>query len=96
SLHNHPFSHFISVSGYPPLLNELHAPFNVSALANEKLLMINGGRDRLYPAERVNAFAQRMKTAGVPLAFRMHPKEGHGFDYRQEETSVIADFINLN
>ncbi|MGM0444492.1 MAG: hypothetical protein ACQEQV_09915, partial [Fibrobacterota bacterium] len=33
SLHNHPFSHFISVSGYPPLLNELHAPFNVSALA---------------------------------------------------------------
>jgi dienelactone hydrolase len=46
-------------------------------LRNCPLRIVNGGRDRLYPAAGVVPFVELMERAGVDIDFQVYPEAGH-------------------
>jgi dienelactone hydrolase len=46
-------------------------------LRNCPMRIVNGGRDRLYPAANVAPFIDLMEQAGVPLTWQVYPEAGH-------------------
>jgi acetyl esterase/lipase len=70
-----PFNAFIMVLGNQGLaLNERLFPNN---LRNKPMFVVNGGKDPLYPTEKVDSYIDHMKRNGVAIDYRPQPEAGH-------------------
>ena len=75
------FSACLPLNGHPSVLANpemgVEGDLFASNLVNCPLYVVNGGRDRLYPAAGVSPFIEMMKAAGVPVTFTIYPDAGH-------------------
>ena len=65
----------------------------IGNLVNCPMYLVNGGRDRLYPADSVAAFVDMMKRAGVPIVFQVYPEAGHDTSWWPTERSQYEAFL---
>ncbi len=96
SQRKHPFSAFISISGFGGLLPRLGFVLNYSQLKKTPIYMIDGGQDHLYPLQRVKQFTNLLKANKSLLKTSFHPLEGHGFTYKNREIVNILTFLQSN
>jgi pimeloyl-ACP methyl ester carboxylesterase len=62
-------------------------------LANCPLYIVNGGKDRLYPAASVAPMVDLFKRAGVPLRWQVHPDGEHNVNWWPEERPRVDAFL---
>ena len=62
-------------------------------LANCPLHIVNGGRDRLYPAASVEPFIDMFKHGGIPLVWQVYPEANHDTSWWPEERSKYETFL---
>jgi poly(3-hydroxybutyrate) depolymerase len=62
-------------------------------LANCPLRVVNGGRDRLYPAASVAPIIEMFKRTGATLQFQVYPEAGHDVSWWPEERSRFEAFL---
>jgi hypothetical protein len=62
-------------------------------LANCPLRVVNGGRDRLYPAASVMPVITMLQRGGVPVDFQVYPDAGHDVSWWPEERSRYEGFL---
>lgn len=62
-------------------------------LANCPLYIVNGGRDRLYPASSVAPFIDMFKRGGFPLTWQVHPDGEHNVAWWPSERPRIDAFL---
>jgi dienelactone hydrolase len=65
----------------------------VGNLVNCPMYLVNGGRDRLYPASSVAPFVDMMKRAGVPIVFQVYPDAGHDTSWWPNERRRFEAFV---
>ena len=91
-----PWAGFILLIGHPVVLansaSAVDADLYATNLRNKPLFIVNGGRDRLYPAASVVPFLRLFQDAGVFLDFRPKPEAGHTTDWWDEEAEAMAAF----
>ncbi|MXY26383.1 MAG: PDZ domain-containing protein [Acidobacteria bacterium] len=92
-----PWAGFILLIGHPVVLanpaSEVDADLHVTNLRNKPLFVVNGGRDRLYPAATVIPFMRLFQDAGVFLDFRARPEAGHNTDWWDDEAEAMTAFM---
>jgi len=62
-------------------------------LANCPLYIVNGGKDRLYPAASVAPMVDLFKRAGVPLTWQVYPEGEHNVSWWSEERPRVDAFL---
>ncbi len=62
-------------------------------LVNCPLYLVNGGRDRLYPAASVAPFVEMMKGAGLNPVFNVYPEAGHDTSWWPVERAKFEAFV---
>jgi dienelactone hydrolase len=62
-------------------------------LVNCPMHIVNGGRDRLYPAASVAPLIEMFRRGGVPLEFQVYPDAGHDVSWWPEERARYEGFL---
>jgi poly(3-hydroxybutyrate) depolymerase len=62
-------------------------------LANCPLRIVNGGRDRLYPAASVVPIIEMFKRTGATMQFQVYPEAGHDVSWWPEERARFDAFL---
>jgi len=62
-------------------------------LASCPLRIVNGGRDRLYPAASVAPLVEMFKHGGIPLEFQVYEAAGHDTSWWPEERARFEAFL---
>ncbi len=62
-------------------------------LINCPMHIVNGGRDRLYPAASVAPLIDMFRQGGVPLEFQVYPEAGHDVSWWPEERPRYEAFL---
>jgi poly(3-hydroxybutyrate) depolymerase len=62
-------------------------------MANCPLYIVNGGRDRLYPAASVSPLIDMLKKGGVPLVWQVYPEAGHDVSWWPTERPRYESFL---
>lgn len=62
-------------------------------LANCPLYIVNGGKDRLYPAASVSPIIDLFKRAAVPLTWQVYPDGEHNVNWWPEERPRVQAFL---
>jgi dienelactone hydrolase len=62
-------------------------------MANCPLRVVNGGRDRLYPARSVAPLVDMFKRGGIPLSFQVYEEAGHDTSWWPEERPKYEAFL---
>jgi len=62
-------------------------------MANCPLYIVNGGRDRLYPAASVAPLIEMLEKGGVPLVWQVHPEAGHDVSWWPVERPRYEAFL---
>lgn len=87
----------LPLNGHPSVLNnpEVGADGDLflSNLVNCPLYLVNGGKDRLYPAASVQPWVETMKRAGAPVIFNVYPDAGHDTSWWPEERADYEAFL---
>lgn len=63
-------------------------------LRDQKFLVINGGRDPLYPAAAVEPYLATFREFGATIGFRVHPEGGHDLAWWPADNDLIEDFMD--
>ena len=62
-------------------------------LANCPMYLVNGGRDRLYPAASVAPFVEMIRRAGASVEFHVHPEAGHDTSWWPVERPLYEKYL---
>lgn len=62
-------------------------------LVNRPFYIVNGERDRLYPAQHVATHVEAFKQLGVPLVFRPQANAGHDTSWWPYERSLYEQWV---
>ena len=62
-------------------------------LVNCPLYLVNGGKDRLYPAASVAPLVEMMKRGGIPVLFTVYPDAGHDTSWWPVERPKYEAFL---
>ena len=62
-------------------------------LANCPMYLVNGGRDRLYPAASVAPFVELIRRAGASVEFHVHPEAGHDTSWWSVERPLYERYL---
>src|SRR5207249_10296895 len=71
-------------------LNEHLFPNN---LRNKPLFVVNGGRDPLYPTEKVAPYIEHMKSNGVQIEYLPQPEAGHDITWWPSVRPAFNRFV---
>ena len=92
-----PWASFLPFIGHPAVLANqslgVDGTMYARNLLDQPFFIVNGGRDRLYPAERVLPYVDLFQRAGAEVEFRPHPEAGHDTSWWPVETANIAAFV---
>lgn len=64
-----------------------------SNLTNCPLHIVNGGKDRLYPAASVQPFIDMFRKGGIPLVWEVYPEANHDTSWWPEERAKYESFL---
>jgi poly(3-hydroxybutyrate) depolymerase len=92
-----PWAACIPLNGHPSVLanpdvgadGQLYA----SNMANCPLRIVNGGRDRLYPAASVRPLIEMFRRGGIPLEFQVYEEAGHDTSWWPDERVSYHAFL---
>ena len=92
-----PWAGFLTFIGHPAVLanpstgvdGEMHVP----NLRGKPFFVVNGARDRLYPAAVVEPYVRLFAEAGIEVEFRPQPDGGHDLDWWDAEVDRVEAFI---
>jgi poly(3-hydroxybutyrate) depolymerase len=92
-----PWAACLPLNGHPSVLanpdvgadGELFA----SNMASCPLYIVNGGRDRLYPAASVAPLIDMLEKGRVPLVWQVHPEAGHDVSWWPVERPRYEAFL---
>ena len=92
-----PWAACIPLNGHPSVIanpdtgadGQLYA----GNLANCPLRIVNGGRDRLYPAASVAPIIEMFKRTGATMQFQVYPEAGHDVSWWPEERARFESFL---
>ena len=62
-------------------------------MANCPWRIVNGGRDRLYPAASVEPLIAMFRRGGIPLDFQVYPEAGHDTSWWPQERAKNEAFL---
>lgn len=62
-------------------------------MANCPWRIVNGGRDRLYPAASVEPLIAMFRRGGIPLDFQVYPEAGHDTSWWPQERPKYEAFL---
>ncbi|MCG8468282.1 MAG: hypothetical protein MJB57_08740, partial [Gemmatimonadetes bacterium] len=92
-----PWASFLPFIGHPAVLSsprlDVDGQMYVSNLRNRPLMIVNGGRDRLYPTRSIDPFVGLFRTHGVELVYRPQPEAGHDMTWLPDEAARIDSFL---
>tara|TARA_B100001123_G_scaffold447857_1_gene606758 strand:+ start:13090 stop:14745 length:1656 start_codon:yes stop_codon:yes gene_type:complete len=84
--------------GHPAVLGNprsaVDGEMHVVNLRGKPFFVVNGARDRLYPASIVEPYMQLFKEAGINVDFIPKPDAGHDLSWLDEEDRNIETFIS--
>ena len=87
----------LALNGHPLVLaNEqvgADQQLYMTNLANCPMYLVNGGRDRLYPAASVAPFVDTMEHAGASVEFHVHPEAGHDTSWWPVERPLYEQYL---
>lgn len=87
----------LPLNGHPSVLGNpdtgADGSLFIGNLVNCPLYLVNGGRDRLYPAASVAPFVDVMKRAGIDLLFNVYPEAGHDTSWWPVERAKFETFV---
>jgi hypothetical protein len=92
-----PWSACLPLNGQPLVIanpatgadGELYA----TNLVNCPLHAVNGGRDRLYPADSVKPIIDMFRAGGIPILWQVFPDADHNTSWWPDEKSRYMDFV---
>ena len=89
---------FLAFNGHPLVLanEDIDGQVYVPNLRNKPVLVINGGRDPLYPADSLVPLIRLFLEAGAPVDFRPQLEAGHDLSWFPQESASIDRFIDMN
>lgn len=92
-----PWSACLPLNGQPAVLANpdvgADGSLFVGNLVNCPLYLVNGGKDRLYPATSVAPFVDTIKRAGASILFKVYPDAGHDTSWWPEERAKYEAFL---
>ena len=92
-----PWAGYLAFIGHPAVLGhprtEVDGQMHVVNLRGKPLFIVNGGRDRLYPASLIVPYVQLFTGAGVDVDFRAYPDAGHDLSWWDAEAGRVEAFI---
>ena len=62
--------------------------------SNKPFFIVNGGRDRLYPAHVTEIYANHLRSLGTTVVFRVYPESDHGTAWWPDERATFEAFVN--
>lgn len=92
-----PWAACLPLNGHPSVIanpatgadGQLHA----GNLVNCPLHIVNGGRDRLYPAASVAPLIEMFKRTGAAIEFQVYPEAGHDTSWWPQERPRFEAFL---
>jgi pimeloyl-ACP methyl ester carboxylesterase len=92
-----PYASFLPLNGHILVLANrdlgLRGALFPHNLLNKPFFIVNGGKDRLYPAASVEALLTHFKGGGVDLDFRPQPEAGHNTAWWPEVKDAFEGFV---
>ena len=92
-----PWAGFLPFNGHPVVLanpaTDADGEMYVTNLRNKPFFVINGARDRLYPAASVERYVRLFLEAGVSVDFRPQADAGHDMSWWSRESASIDSFV---
>jgi hypothetical protein len=61
---------------------------------NKPFFIVNGGRDRLYPAHVVQLYVEHLEKLGTKVVFRVYPESEHSTAWWPEERGAFEQFVH--
>lgn len=89
-----PFACFLPMMGNPLVTRIFGGPTWGSNLASRPVYAVNGGKDRLYPSERMKPFIEAMQAAGAQLTWVDEPDAGHEPSFLEGRWPEMVGFWN--
>ena len=68
---------FLAFMGHPGLTRGMGGPAFRGAVSSRPVFAVNGGKDELYPSERMKPLIDQMKAAGADIKWRDIPEATH-------------------
>jgi len=65
-------------------------------LVNCPLHVVNGGRDRLYPAASVTPFIDMFRRGSIPVDYQVYPEAGHDVSWWPQERPRYEAFVGAH
>ena len=92
-----PWAGYLAFIGHPAVLGhpgtQVDGQMHAVNLRGKPLFIVNGGRDRLYPASLIVPYARLFADAGVDVEFRPYPEAGHDLSWWDAEAARVEAFI---
>ena len=92
-----PWAGFLTFIGHPAVLANpstgVDGEMHVANLRGKPLFVVNGARDRLYPAVVVQPYVRLFAEAGIEVEFRPQPDAGHDLSWWDAEVEHVEAFI---
>jgi predicted esterase len=92
-----PFSAFLPLNGNMRVLatpsTRPNGQLYAGNMVNKPLLIVNGGRDPLYPVAAVTPHVEMIKAAGASVDFRPQPDAGHDTSWWPAEREHFEQFV---
>jgi dienelactone hydrolase len=92
-----PYAGILPLNGFVLVLRNrdvrLGGPMFLHNLMNKPMLVVNGGQDPLYPAERVTPLMRHFTATGLDLDYVVMPEGGHNTSWWPELRPRIEAFM---
>ena len=92
-----PWAAFLTFIGHPAVLANpstgVDGEMHVANLRGKPFFVVNGARDRLYPAAVVEPYVRLFADAGIEVEFRPQPDAGHDLSWWDAEVEHMEAFI---
>jgi len=92
-----PYAGIVPLNGFVLVLRNrdvrLSGPMFLHNLMNKPMLVVNGGQDPLYPAERVTPLMRHFTATGLDLDYVVMPEGGHNTSWWPELKPCIEAFL---
>lgn len=91
------FASFLPLNGFIMVLAnrdlQVDRPLYPNNLRNKPFFVVNGGRDPLYPTDRVTPYVDFMKKAGVSIDYQPQPNGRHNTAWWPEVKDQFEAFV---
>jgi hypothetical protein len=91
-----PFASFLPLNGFIMVLanDEIDdGRIFPNNLRNKPMFVVNGGRDRLYPARRIEPFTRHLMSNGVEIAYHLQPEGEHNTRWWPQVRDLFEKFV---